>query len=127
MASPAIQQFFGSGSGGLLPPSAIPQAVMSSPPRHQGSDDRNLNLYVEWLISKRPAQQVQLDTAREKLHADGWGYSKLRKITDSQWDKTGIGAGTICTLKEEMRAWEAPSKEDEDVDSDGSFFSLGDI
>lgn len=116
MLHPGIQQFFGMGPGGLVVPSANVEPPMSSPPRHEGSDDTNLSRYVEWLIQRRPAQQNQLDTALRKLQSDGWGYSRLRKITDSQWDKTGIGAGTIATLKEEMRAWGGPNREDDEIE-----------
>jgi hypothetical protein len=91
--------------------SAIQQTeaqAMSSPPRHDGCDDNNLEAYIDWLVKQRPAQAVQLDAARERLRIDGWGYSKLRRITDAQWERTGIGAGTVDTLKERIRDWEGP-------------------
>jgi hypothetical protein len=86
ISNPGIQQFFGVGPGGQLIPAGNAEPPMSSPPRHEGSDDSNLSRYVDWLIQRRPAQQNQLDIALRKLQSDGWGYSKLRKITDSQWD-----------------------------------------
>jgi hypothetical protein len=53
-ASPTIQQFFRIGSGGLFTPSAVSEALISSPPRYKGSDNRNLYKYIAWLIQKRP-------------------------------------------------------------------------
>jgi hypothetical protein len=103
--------YFNIGTGFASPAQQAVSQPMSSPPRHDGCDDSNLEAYVEWLIKQRPAQAVQLDAAREKLRVDGWGYSKLRRITDAQWEKTGIGAGTIDTLKERMRDWEGPKKQ----------------
>lgn len=48
--------YFYIGSGFVSP---VQQAVlqpMSSPPRHDGCDDGNLEAYIEWLVKQRPAQ-----------------------------------------------------------------------
>jgi hypothetical protein len=66
-ANPIIQQFFSVGPRGLFTPSVILPTPISSPPRHDGSDNRNLTYYIKWLIQKYPAQQAQLYTVGEKL------------------------------------------------------------
>lgn len=124
LQTPGIANYFNiGGSNSASPVPAILQP-MSSPPQYIGCDNTNLEVYIDQLITQRPAQAVQLDAAREKLRSDGQGYSKLRKITDAQWERTGIGAGTINTLKERMCDQEGPKKQfiSMEEDSDGELY-----
>src|SRR5437763_11315595 len=109
---PGINQFFGVGARGLdggfgITPEAE-AAPQSSPPHYPGSDDRNLRLYVRFLIGLRPEQQQQLDRAQDALYCAGWGYSDLRDISRTEWKEMGIGGGTVKLLKNKMRSWEGP-------------------
>ena len=60
-----INQFFGikpkglNGGVGII--SEAEAAPQNSPPYYSDSDDRNLRLYVRFLISLRPEQQQQLN------------------------------------------------------------------
>jgi hypothetical protein len=67
-----------------------------SPPHVEGDEDSLLSKYIDWLIEKRPTQEMQLDRARDALINEGWGFFDLkRKITDGDWRTMKIGNGTV--------------------------------
>jgi hypothetical protein len=118
---PRINQFFGVGARGLnrgfgITPEAE-AAPQSSPPHYPGSDNRNLRLYVRFLIGLRPEQQQQLNRAQNALYRAGWGYSDLRNISKTEWKEMGIGGGTVKLLKNKMRSWEGPKDSNKSTNS----------
>lgn len=61
---------------------------------------------IDWLIEKRPTQEMQLDRARDALINEGWGFFDLkRKITDGDWRTMKIGNGTVYTIKKRLKEW----------------------
>ena len=69
VAGGLVQHFYMGGS----PAAKNSPPLLSSPRRHSGDDDQNLERYIKWLISLRPQQRTQLENAREKLVAEGFG------------------------------------------------------
>jgi hypothetical protein len=81
----------------------------SSPPRIEGDEDSLLTKYIDWLIVKRPAQEMQLERARDALEKEGWGFFDLKhKITDEDWRTMKIGNGTVYTIKKRLKEWPGP-------------------
>lgn len=94
----------------------------SSPPHIEGDEDALLSKYIDWLITKRPAQEMQLDRARDALEREGWGFFDLRrKITDEDWQAMKIGNGTVQTIKKRLKEWPGPI---ENHSSDSDEFGL---
>ena len=78
----------------------------SSRPRIEGDENSLLSKYIDWLIEKRPAQEMQLDRARDALVNEGWGFFDLRrKITDEVWRTMKIGKEIVDIIKKRLKEW----------------------
>jgi hypothetical protein len=125
--SPGVNLYFGAGteSGQLR----HHQPLASSPPGSvSGNDDKNTELYIDWLIAEGHGKKEQLESAKSVLEDNGWGYSDLRKIKDDQWVRMGIPGGIQTKLLKHWKTWgRLPKHSDDSIHhSEGSISVFND-
>ncbi|OQV11281.1 hypothetical protein CLAIMM_15141 [Cladophialophora immunda] len=95
-------QFF-QGSGDAIAKSDRDQ--QSSPPFRPGDDDNNVILYLDWLGRRYPSYRAEFGEIKGILQAEGWGFSDLRTITDSAWERMEIRGGFVTKLKKNLKVF----------------------
>ncbi|KAH0829594.1 hypothetical protein FOPE_10834 [Fonsecaea pedrosoi] len=96
-------QFFQGGEGAAAATAKSEREQQSSPPFRPGDDDYNVAIYLDWLGRRYPNYTAEFGEIKGILQGEGWGFSDLRTITDSGWERMEIRGGFVVKIKKNLK------------------------